>query len=53
MTTVKEICAKLQEGYDDLQTGKTQDAVSPFKAFRKKHRAMDIHRRLLEDNIHI
>jgi DNA-damage-inducible protein J len=28
---------KLQEGYDDLQTGKVQDAASVFKKFRENH----------------
>lgn len=37
LMTAEEIHTKLQEGYDDLRTGKTQDAVSAFKAFREKH----------------
>jgi hypothetical protein len=35
--TAEEIHARLQEGYDDLQTGKVQDIASAFIRFRKSH----------------
>lgn len=34
--TVDEIHAKLQEGLDDLEAGKVQNAVESFKKFREK-----------------
>ncbi len=37
LMTVKEIHTKLQEGYDDFQTGKVQNAASAFKKFRENH----------------
>jgi addiction module RelB/DinJ family antitoxin len=37
LMTVEEIHTKLQEGYDDLQAGKVQNAASAFKKFREKH----------------
>lgn len=33
--TAEEIREKLQEGYDDVQVGRVQDAVSAFKDFRE------------------
>ena len=33
----EEIHTKLQEGYDDLQAGKVQNAASAFKRFRESH----------------
>lgn len=35
--TAEEIHTKLQEGYDDLQAGKVQNAASAFKKFRESH----------------
>ena len=35
LMTVEEIHTKLQEGHDDLQAGKVQDAASAFKKFRE------------------
>ena len=37
LMTVEEIHKKLQEGYDDVQAGKVQNASSAFKEFREKH----------------
>ena len=37
LMTSEEIHAKLQEGYDDLQAGRLQDAVSAFEKFRENH----------------
>ena len=37
LMTVEEIHTKLQEGHDDLQAGKVQDAASAFKKFRESH----------------
>lgn len=37
LMTVEEIHTKLQEGYDDLQAGKVQNAASAFKKFRENH----------------
>lgn len=37
LMTAEEIHTKLQEGYDDLRTGKVQNAVSAFKKFRESH----------------
>lgn len=37
LMTAEEIHAKLQEGYEDLQTGKVQDAASAFSRFRESH----------------
>jgi len=33
--TVEEVHTKLQEGYDDFQIGKVQNAASAFKKFRE------------------
>ncbi len=38
LMTAEEIHAKLQEGYDELQTGKVQNAVSAFNIFRENHK---------------
>lgn len=37
LVTVEEVHTKLQEGYDDLQAGRVQNAASAFKKFREKH----------------
>lgn len=37
LLTAEEIQKKLQEGYDDIQAGKVQDAVSAFTKFRESH----------------
>ncbi len=37
LMTSEEIHAKLQEGYDDVQAGRLQDAVSAFEKFRENH----------------
>ena len=37
LMTVEEIHTKLQEGHDDLQAGKVQNAASAFKKFRESH----------------
>ena len=37
LMTSEEIYAKLQEGYDDVQACRVQDAVSAFAKFREKH----------------
>lgn len=37
--TTDEIHRKLQEGYDDIQAGNVQDAVSAFTKFRESHQA--------------
>lgn len=37
LMAVEEIHAKLQEGYNDLKSGKVQDASSAFEKFREKH----------------
>lgn len=34
--TDEELYAKLQKGYDDIQTGRTQNAASAFAKFREK-----------------
>lgn len=39
LMTAEKIRAKLQEGFDDLQAGKAQDAASAFKKFRENHKA--------------
>lgn len=36
LMTSEEIHAKLQEGYDDVQAGRVQDAVSAFAKFKEK-----------------
>jgi hypothetical protein len=36
-TTEDEIHAKLQEGYDDVKTGRVQDAALGFAKFRESH----------------
>ena len=36
--SIDEIHAKLQEGYDDIKTGKVQDAAETFAKFRENHR---------------
>lgn len=38
LMTAEEIHTKLQEGYEDLRTGKVQSAASAFKKFRESHR---------------
>lgn len=35
--TTREIHSKLQEGYEDMQAGKVQDASSAFAKFRESH----------------
>lgn len=35
--TTEEIHAKLQEGYEDVQAGRVQDAASAFAKFRENH----------------
>ena len=37
MMNVAEIHAKLQEGYEDIEAGKLQDAASAFAKFRERH----------------
>ena len=37
LMTAEEIHKKLQEGYDDIQAGRVQDAVSAFTKFRENH----------------
>ena len=37
LMNVAEIHAKLQEGYEDIEAGKVQDAVSAFAKFRERH----------------
>ena len=37
LMTSEEIHAKLQEGYDDVQAGRLQDAISAFTKFRENH----------------
>lgn len=37
MMSVEEIHAKLQEGYDDIEKGKVQDAATAFAKFRESH----------------
>ena len=37
LMTTEEIRRKLQEGYDDMQAGRVQDAVSAFAKFRESH----------------
>lgn len=37
LMTVEKVHTKLQEGYDDLQAGKVQNAASAFKKFRENH----------------
>lgn len=37
LMTAEEIHTKLQEGSNDLRTGKVQDAASVFKKFRENH----------------
>lgn len=37
LMAVEEIHTKLQEGYDDIQAGKVQDAAYAFKKFRESH----------------
>lgn len=37
LMTKEEIQKKLQEGYDDIQAGRVQDAVSAFQKFRESH----------------
>ena len=39
LMAAEKIRAKLQEGFDDLQAGKAQDAASAFKKFRENHKA--------------
>lgn len=35
--TAEEIHTKLQEGYEDFETGKVQDAATAFKQFKESH----------------
>lgn len=37
LMNVAEIHAKLQEGYEDIEAGKVQDAASAFAKFRERH----------------
>lgn len=37
LMSVDEIHAKLQEGYDDINAGKVQDAAEAFARFRENH----------------
>ena len=37
LMTAEEIHTKLQEGYEDLRSGKIQNAASAFKKFRESH----------------
>ena len=37
MMNVAEIHVKLQEGYEDIEAGKLQDAASAFAKFRESH----------------
>ena len=37
MMTNDEIHAKLQEGYDDVEAGRVQDAAAAFAKFRERH----------------
>lgn len=37
LMTSEEIHTKLQEGYDDAQAGRVQDASSAFAEFRENH----------------
>lgn len=37
LMTAEEIHQKLQEGYDDIQAGRMQDAASAFTKFRESH----------------
>ena len=37
MINAAEIHAKLQEGYEDIEAGKIQDADSAFAKFRESH----------------
>jgi hypothetical protein len=37
LMTENELHAKLQKGYDDIETGNVQNAASAFKKFREIH----------------
>lgn len=37
LMTTEEFHAKLQKGYDDMETGKVQNAASAFAKFRENH----------------
>lgn len=37
LMTTEEIHAKLQEGYDDMKSGRVQDAATAFANFRESH----------------
>lgn len=37
LMSVEEIHTKLQEGYDDIKSGRVQDAASAFAKFRENH----------------
>lgn len=37
LMTNKQLHAKLQKGYDDMQAGRVQDAASAFAKFRENH----------------
>ena len=38
LMTTAEIHTKLQEGFDDIEAGRVQDAKAAFAAFRESHR---------------
>ena len=38
LMTTAEIHTKLQEGFDDIEAGRVQDAKSAFAAFRESHK---------------
>ena len=38
LMTTAEIHTKLQEGFDDIEAGRVQDAKAAFAAFRENHR---------------
>ncbi len=38
LMTTTEIHTKLQEGFDDIEAGRVQDAKAAFVAFRESHR---------------
>lgn len=37
LMTTEELYAKLQRGYDDIETGKVQNAASAFAKFKENH----------------
>lgn len=38
LMTTAEIHSKLQEGFEDIEAGRVQDAKAAFAAFRENHR---------------